>query len=304
MTTLPWVDRSGRFSALKLLVFAGLLGPAAWLALEWYQGWLMPKPVTAAIHESGDWAVRLLLVSLLISPLRRSANWGKLILVRRMIGVAALAYALLHVSLYVVDQKFELLVVASEILRRFYLTIGFAALCGLMALGATSTDAMIRRLGSKAWQRLHNLVYAVCVLALVHFVLQSKIDVSEAMLMIGLFLVLMAARLLVWAKWRLSPGTLAGAAFACGLATALVEAAWYGLATGIPAGRVLAANLDFDVTIRPAWWVLVGGLALAAVALWRGAGGNARERHARKPQSRGKPANASRSATVSPMSSS
>lgn len=303
MTTLPWFDRSGHFSALKLVVLAGLFGPAIWLALAWYLGWLMPKPVTAAIHESGDWAVRLLLLSLLISPLRRSANWSKLILVRRMIGVAALAYALLHFSLYVVDQKFELLVVASEICKRFYLTIGFAALCGLIALGATSTDGMIRRLGSKAWQTLHNLVYALGVLALVHFVLQSKIDVSQAMLMIGLFLVLMAARLMVWVHWRLSPGALAGAAVACALATALVEAAWYGLATGIPASRVLAANLDFDVAIRPAWWVLVSGLTLAAVALLRGAAGNAHRHRPQKAQSRGKPAKASRSATVSPMSS-
>jgi sulfoxide reductase heme-binding subunit YedZ len=303
MTTLPWLDRSGRLSLLKLVVFVGLFVPAVWLALEWFMGWLMPKPVTAAIHESGEWAVRFLVLSLLISPLRRSANWGRLILVRRMVGVAALAYAFLHVSLYVVDQKYDWLTVASEILHRFYLTIGFVALCGLIALGATSTDGMIRRLGSRTWQRLHNLVYAISVLALVHFVLQSKIDVTQAMLMIGLFLVLMAARLMTWAHWRVGPAALVGSAVACALATVLIEAAWYGLATGIPASRVLAANLDFDVTVRPAWWVLLGGLALAAIALLRGAG-NAREaRPAQGVQRRGKPAKASRSATVSPMSS-
>ena len=155
---LPWLDRSGRLSVLKLVVFIGLLLPGAWIALELSMGWLAPKPITEAIHGTGLWAVRILMVSLAVSPLRRIAQWNKLIVVRRMLGVAVLAYAAAHFTLYIVDQKFDLVRVASEIVLRFYLTIGFVALLGLAALGATSTDAMIRRLGGQTWNLLLMIV--------------------------------------------------------------------------------------------------------------------------------------------------
>ena len=146
----PWNERNGRFSPLKAIVFAALFAPAAWILFQAATGMLEPKPVTEMIHRSGDWALRLILLSLLVTPLRKIAQWPKLIAVRRMVGVAAFAYALAHLSLYVVDQKFDLLHVASEIVLRFYLTIGFVALLGLGVLTATSTDAMIKRLGRRA----------------------------------------------------------------------------------------------------------------------------------------------------------
>jgi methionine sulfoxide reductase heme-binding subunit len=265
----PWLDRSGRLSALKLIVFTVLFLPALWIALQWQLGWLMPKPVTEAIHQSGDWAIRFLLLSLLVTPLRRAANWVKLIIVRRMVGVAALAYAATHFTLYWVDQHFDLLHVASEIAFRIYLTIGFAGLLGLSALGFTSTDSMIRRLGAKRWQMLHRGVYAISIVALIHFLLQSKIDVTQAVLMIGYFILLMGYRLGTKAGFRLRAAELAIVAVIGALLTAGIEASWYGLATGIPGMRVLAANLDFDPVIRPAWWVLACGLAVAAIAFLR-----------------------------------
>ncbi len=143
---LPWNDRAGNLTALKLIVFLGVLAPGAWIALQAATGTLGSKPITAAIHQSGDWAVRLLLLSLLVTPLRFIADWPKLILVRRMVGVAAAAYALAHLLFYVVEQAFDLQKVASEIILRFYLTIGFIGLVGLLVLSATSTDAMIRKL--------------------------------------------------------------------------------------------------------------------------------------------------------------
>ncbi len=267
---LPWLDRAGRLSWLKLIVFVGLFLPGVWIGLELQQGWLAPKPVTEAIHAIGQWTVRFLLLSLLVSTLRRVGQWGKLIAVRRMLGVAALAYALIHFSLYVVDQKFDLAHVASEIVLRFYLTIGFVALLGLVALGSTSTDAMIRRLGGKRWNRLHMLVYAIAVLGLVHFLLQSKIDVTEPIIMVGLFLLLMGQRLLQ----RYGVGDailpLAGLAVGAGLLTAVIEAVWYRLRNGIALDQVLGANLDFDSPLRPAWWVLAAGAALLTVRLARG----------------------------------
>ena len=203
----PWTDRAGRFSLLKAAVLAGLCMPALLLAISAAQGTLVPagspgllgaRPITEAIHETGDWAIRFLLLSLAVTPLRRIANWPKLIMVRRMIGLSALFYALTHLFLYTWDMKFDLAHVALEILQRFYLTIGFVALLGLAALGSTSTDAAIRRLG-KNWVRLHKIVYVIGVLAAFHFFIQSKADVYQPTLLAGLFILLMLYRL---ANWR------------------------------------------------------------------------------------------------------
>ncbi len=274
----PWTDRSGKFSPLKAFTLAMLCLPALLLALSAARGTLAPstslgplgaRPITEAIHETGDWAIRFLLLSLAVTPLRRIANWPKLIMVRRMIGLATLFYALSHLVLYSWDLKFDLVKIIWEIVQRFYLTIGFVALVGLGMMGATSTDAAIRRLG-KNWARLHKIVYVIGVLAALHFFMQSKINVYEPTLMGGLFILLMLYRL---AHWRgidvKSPLVIVCAACIAGLATAGTEYAWYGIATGIPPERVLAANLQFSFSIRPAWWVFAVGLALAAVALLR-----------------------------------
>lgn len=265
----PWHDRAGHLSPLKIVVFLALFIPALVLAVDAMMGTLGAKPVTAAIHEAGDWALRFLLLSLAVTPLRRFWRWSRLLLVRRMVGLAALAYALLHLLLYIVDQNWRLLTVGLEIVLRYYLLIGFVALAGLVVLGITSTDRATRRLG-RSWKRLHKIVYLLALLGVVHFFLQSKIDVTEAVLMAGLYLLLMA--------WRgadkrggllATPVGLAGIAIFTGLATAAVEYGWYALFTGVPAERVLAANLDFSYVIRPAWWVLAVGLAVALVAAGR-----------------------------------
>ena len=164
----PWNDYSGRLSPLKLAVFVALFGPGLWTALSFGLGWLQPQPFTAAIREIGLWTIRLIFIALAITPLRQALQWPRLILVRRMIGVAAFAYAITHLTLYTADQMFDLAKVASEIALRIYLTIGFTAVLGLAALAATSTDGMVRRLGRR-WQKLHRLVYLIALLAAVHF---------------------------------------------------------------------------------------------------------------------------------------
>ncbi len=280
----PWTDRAGRLSALKLSVFVSCFVPAALLLGNALAGQLGSKPLTYAIHDTGDWAVRFLLLSLLITPLRTIADWPKLIIVRRMVGVTALAYVLLHLALYVVEQRYDLFKVASEIVLRFYLTIGFVALLGLAALGATSTDGMIRRLGSARWNRLHATVYGITLLALLHFFLQSKLDVTQAVLMAGFFIWLMGYRGLRKRGIAIGTPALIGLALAAGLGTALIETAWYASMTGAMASRVLAANLDFTFTIRPAWWVLATALFLAAVHLARGASRSETGKRGRAPQ--------------------
>ncbi|WBV44515.1 sulfite oxidase heme-binding subunit YedZ [Pseudoroseomonas cervicalis] len=258
---VPWRDRQGRFSALKLGTLLLLCLPAALLAWWAAQGELGGRPVMEAIHWTGLWAVRILLLSLLVTPLRQMLRWPKAMQLRRMIGVAALAYALLHLVLYALDLKWDLGKVASEIVLRIYLTIGFVALLGLVALGVTSTDGWVKRLGGRRWQALHRLAYGIGVLALVHFALQSKIDVTEAILMAGLFLWLMGYRLLAPKGSAPSLGRLALLAAAAALGTALLEAGWYAVATGVPPLPVLMANLDVEFGLRPALWV---GIACAA----------------------------------------
>lgn len=267
----PWLDRAGRLSWLKLVLFLACLAPACELALAYRLDALGAKPITALIHGTGEWAIRFLLASLAITPLRRIADWPKLILVRRMLGVTAMAYALAHLALYVVDQNFDLAKVVSEIALRIYLTIGFVALAGLIALGATSTDAAIRNLGPN-WHRLHRLVYTITVLGLVHYFLQAKIDVSAPVFWTGVFLLLMGWRIMRKFRVPERPWALLLLAAAAALLTAGLEAAWYGLASGVPASLVLAANLDFSGPIRPAWWVLAVGLALPVMALVRSSG--------------------------------
>lgn len=264
----PWLDRAGRLSRFKLAVFLLALAPGLWFTAAYALDRLGAKPLTAYLHAMGDWSVRFLILSLAVTPMRRIANAPKLILVRRMLGLTALAYALVHFTLYIADQKFDLARVASEIVFRIYLTIGFAGLLGLTVLGVTSTDGMIRRLG-KTWPRLHRLVYPLTALALLHFFLQSKIDVSNPVYWSGLFLALMGWRLMHHLKVPTAPLPLLGLSLAAGLATALLETAWYALATGVPASAVLAANLDVSYDVRPAWWVLATVILIVPLNLWQ-----------------------------------
>lgn len=264
----PWRDRAGRLSLLKLGVFAALFLPALWILLQWRLDWLGSKPVTEALHQCGQWAVRFLGLTLAVTPFRFIGNWPKLILVRRMLGLAALAYVLAHVSLYVVQEAYDIRQVLSEIALRFYLTIGAVGVAGLIALGATSTDAAIRRMGA-AWRRLHLLVFPIAAIALLHFFIQTKIDVYEATLTAGLFVLLMVYRLMRRAGVGYTPLTLFGAAIAGGLLTMALEASWYGLATGAPPLAVLKANLNFDIAIRPGMWVMLAGAGVALLRVVR-----------------------------------
>lgn len=275
---MPWRDRTGAFSPFKAAIFAALFVPALLLAQAAWENALGPKPWQAATHDSGTWAIRLLLLSLLVTPARQVLRQARIAEVRRMVGVACFAYALLHLGLYAGDNSFDLVKVGSEIIKRIYLTIGFVAVAGLALLAATSTDAALRRMGGANWRRLHRLVYPLAALALVHFTLQSKADVTEPMLMAGLFAWLMGYRLVAPAGG--APGVLAlvGLAAAAAGFTAMVEFAWYGLATGIDPWRVLAANLDVTFGLRPALWVGVAGLGAAALRLLAGL---------RRPRTRG-----------------
>ena len=255
---------------LRLVTLAGLCLPALELAWRWYTGGLEPRPVTAATHATGDWAVIFLMLSLAMTPARSLFEWMPLIHVRRRIGVAAACYAGAHFMIYVLDQKWNLIVVATEIAKRFYLTIGFVALLMLVALAVTSTDGWQKRL-KRNWKRLHWLIYPAGFIALVHFFIQSKLKIGEPAFAAGLFAWLMLWRVLP-TKLRTRYTGLALLALGATLSAVLFESAWYGLVNGIDPVRVLMANLtiDFDLGLRPAHKVLSASLlVMAAVALRR-----------------------------------
>jgi sulfoxide reductase heme-binding subunit YedZ len=265
----PWLDRQGRFSWLKAGVLAFALMPGTMLAWLLVTGQMGAEPFKQGAREAGTITYRMLLLTLLVTPLRVVADWPAIVQVRRMLGLVTLGYALAHLGLYVAHMNGDLAKVASEIALRIYLTIGFVALLGLAALGVTSTDGAMRRMGRR-WKQLHRLVVPVALLGLVHFFLQSKADVTEPTLMAGLLLWLLAWRALPRELQASTPGLLAVALVAA-LGTVAVEFGWYALATQIPAWRVLMANLDIglDVVPRPAVAVLLLGLAAAAVPALR-----------------------------------
>src|SRR3954451_3871514 len=124
---LPWRERNGKLSPLKLVVFVALFLPATWTAGSFLFDALGPRPLNEAIHQIGLWTIRFLFISLAMTPARQALQWPRLVLVRRMVGVAAFAHGIVHLTLYVGDQSFNLATVASEIVLRFYLTIGFVA---------------------------------------------------------------------------------------------------------------------------------------------------------------------------------
>jgi methionine sulfoxide reductase heme-binding subunit len=264
----PVTDRQGRFSPLKAGTLALAFLPALVIAYWFLTHQLGPLPVKAALRLIGDWTIRFLVITLALTPLQRLINWPRITLIRRMLGVTAFAYALTHFMLYIVNSKYDLGFVASEIIHRIYLTIGFVALLGLSLLAGTSFDSSIRKLG-KRWKQIHQLVYGIAVLGLLHYFIQSKIDVSPATLMAGLFILLMIYRVFINRRIALTPRVLGLSAVLASLLTALTEFAWYGLATGVDPFRIAKANLLISFGLRPAVIVLLVGLVPCAFVMFR-----------------------------------
>jgi sulfoxide reductase heme-binding subunit YedZ len=265
---VPWTDRRGQFSWLKTAALVAALMPALWVAYRFNAGALGALPVKTALHLIGTWALRFLIITQALTPVQRIFAWPRLILLRRIAGVTAWCYALLHLVLYVVYSKFDLTFVAAEIATRAYLTLGFAVWLGLTALAATSFDRAISRLGRR-WTILHRFIYPLTALALLHAFIQAKLDVTASTVLLGLFVLEMLVRLAVARRMALSPGVLGACALATGALTAGLEAAWYGVVTGVSPRAVLMANASLHSGLRPALLVTLLGLVLAGLVLLR-----------------------------------
>jgi sulfoxide reductase heme-binding subunit YedZ len=197
----PGTRTSARLLWAKAAVHAAALAPATYLAWQIAEVWrtgsdaLGADPVAAIEHRTGLWALRLLLLTLAITPLRQLTGQTVLLRFRRMLGLYAFFYASLHLAAYLVldlggywTQLFE------EIAKRPYITVGFAAWLLLVPLAVTSTLGWMRRLGRR-WGQLHRLVYAVAVLAVLHFWWLVKSDVREPAIYAGVAAVLLGWRI-------------------------------------------------------------------------------------------------------------
>jgi methionine sulfoxide reductase heme-binding subunit len=260
----------------KVVAFAVAVAPAAWLVGLAYGDELGVRPVTEAIRISGDWALRLFWLVLLVSPARRILAAPRLIRARRTLGLGAFGLAALHFGLYALDRQFDWIEVGLEVLLRTYLTVGAAAMIGLAVLAASSSDRAVSRLGGARWNRLHRWVYAIAALSLVHFLLRSRTNTFEPMLMFGLLTWLIGYRLTHRFAGDVTPARLLGLAVAAAVLTATAETCWHAAATGLDARRILAAHLDIAYGLRPAWWVLATGGAAAVLSLTWDRGRDAR----------------------------
>ncbi len=178
----------------KPLLFLLCLVPLLLLLWDAVQQQLGANPVEALLYRSGDWSIRLLLITLAISPLRKLTGRGWLLRFRRMLGLYAFFYALLHFTVYLwLDRGFSWMEISVDILERPYITLGFMAFLILLALAITSTRGMMRRLG-RHWTALHQWVYLAGLFGVIHFLWLVKADYREPGLYVAIFLILMLFR--------------------------------------------------------------------------------------------------------------
>ncbi len=182
--------------AKGLLLVVGL-APATWLAYAFATDQLGANPIEALLRNLGLWTLRFLLITLAVTPLRRLTGWNGLLRLRRMLGLFTFFYACLHLLTYVVlDQYFDWMAIALDVVKHPYVTVGFAAFVLMVPLAATSNHWSVRRLGGRRWQELHRTVYPIAILGVVHFWWLVKQDISRPA-----FYALVAALLLGLRMW-------------------------------------------------------------------------------------------------------
>jgi len=194
---LAFAPSPAAIGRIKAALFVLALLPAARLVVAAFTGGLGVNPIEFVTRSTGTWTLSLLLITLAVTPLRRLTGWHWLVRLRRMLGLFAFFYACLHFATYVwLDQFFDAAAIVRDVIKRPFITVGFAAFVLLIPLAATSTNAMIRRLGGKAWQRLHTLVYLIATLGVVHYWWLVKKDVTQPMLFAFGLAVLLGFRVL------------------------------------------------------------------------------------------------------------
>jgi methionine sulfoxide reductase heme-binding subunit len=273
----PWQDRDRKFSWLKAGAFGLVVLPAVRFIYQFAAGdyGYLPIAFGNLTYWSGVWATVVLLAALAVTPARTILRWRALVDVRRMVGVTALVYTLVHVVFYFGLRSWNFALIVNETLTRATLVVATLSTIGLVVLGATSLDAAIRHLGGRNWQRLHNTNYLFSALAILHVAL-ARGTYPEQYLLTGMFIWLMAWRVL--ARYRLGADARALALLALGscLLTALLEAGFLWGRRGYDPAGTLANNFNpamLEIGVPATWQVLAFGLVFTLAAAAVAAGG-------------------------------
>ncbi len=190
MTRTQWLTRVG-----KPVVFLLALAPALLLGLDFATDDLGANPIEEITHRTGRWGLRFLLIALAVTPLRIVTGWSQLVLLRRMLGLFAFFYVLLHFSTYIVlDQFFYLAGIVEDVAKRPYITVGFTSFLLLIPLAITSTNGWVKRLGGKRWTKLHKLAYVAATGGILHYLWLVKADSRDPVVYGTILLVLLGIR--------------------------------------------------------------------------------------------------------------
>jgi sulfoxide reductase heme-binding subunit YedZ len=244
-----------------------MIAPALWMGYEVAVGnWVFPTPYVPLVYHSGVWATYLLLASLTVTPARKVLRWGKLIIIRRIVGVSALFYTLAHIIIWFGLRFWDWMSLTSEFMERTTLLVAGAATAGLIALGLTSFDSAIKWMGARRWNMLHRSVYVVAGLAVLHFMLSPGSLQGLPFALAGIYLWLMLWRLLNARGLGADPRMLLALAVVVAPITMLLEVSW---AVTVHHDRALfgfreALALNFD----PQWWEAIGPNPVWVVLGW------------------------------------
>jgi len=189
----------------KPVIFLACLGPLARLGWKAYNHALGANPIEVITHSTGDWTLIFLLVTLAVTPLRKLTRQLWLIRFRRMFGLFAFFYVVLHFLTYVwLDKFFDIHEMLADIAKRKFITVGFTGFVLLIPLAITSTSGWIRRLGGKRWQRLHQLIYFSALAGVIHYLWLVKKDIHKPLEYAAVLGALLGYRIIVWAVPKLS----------------------------------------------------------------------------------------------------
>ncbi|TYC62249.1 sulfoxide reductase heme-binding subunit YedZ [Zoogloea oleivorans] len=190
---------NSQLATIKTVLFALCLIPAFLLWRSFEMDSLGANPIEAITRNTGEWTLRFLLITLCVTPLRKYSGWHWVVRLRRMLGLFAFAYGAAHLSTYLwLDQFFDWQAIAKDILKRPFITVGFAALVLMTPLALTSSNFAIRKLGGRRWQSLHRAIYPIAMLGCIHFWWLVKKDVTEPLIYSVILAVLLGLR----AWWR------------------------------------------------------------------------------------------------------
>ena len=182
----------------KVVLFLLSLVPLEYLVWRAVQGRLTANPIEYITHFTGDWILRFLVITLTVTPLRALLNQPQITRFRRMMGLFSYFYGCVHFLIWsVLDKQLDPHIMWQDILKRWYITVGMAALLGMTPLAITSTAGWVRRMGYKRWQKLHRIVYVSAVLGVAHYYLLVKSDIRLPLMYGAMVAILLLYRLVV-----------------------------------------------------------------------------------------------------------